>query len=129
MNKNYTKLIEKLDELMEKSMSATSDLIINDLRKDGYSVVEVEDGGLFGDVEFNGSKYNYTAKPCSFIRNPLDAIGYILEPKKWKDILRTITQCVPNKDKYLIVMYAPISLDYLSKNVRFVSYFDVVEIK
>ena len=129
MKDNYRKILDSQNKITSDLMVSQSDMIISDLRKDGYKVAEVESGGFIGFIEFDGNEYQYVAKPCSFIHNPLDLIGFMADIKMWRDVLRTITQRVPDKNDYLIVMCAPISLEYSSENVRFVSYFDVVEIK
>lgn len=129
MDNYYRKTIDNLNAIMADLMVSQSDLIISDLRKAGYNLVEAKEGCAFGTVEFNGTKYQYNAKSCSFIHNPLDLVGFLAEPSAWNDVIKTITQCVPNKADYLICMYAPIVLEYESQVIRFAAYFDVIKVK
>lgn len=122
MNKDYKAINKQCLDCMLDQMVYNSGYIIDTLVDRGYKIVDVTVGA--GDVKYNKKIYPYVTKPISYPCNP-NGISLIINHD---EILKTIEDSVPDKDKYFIAMYMPIHLDDLGAQVRFVACFDVIKI-
>lgn len=122
MNEDYSVINKKMLDVLADKMKFASNKVIELLTNMGYKVIDTNT--LLGEIEYNGAKYHFTAKPAGYTLNPTT---YCLATRT-DETLKAITQCVPNKEDYLIVMYLPIVLETNTPQVIFSSYFDVIKI-
>lgn len=122
MKEYYSTINKKMLDILADKMEFASDKIVEFLNSRGYKVIDTNK--ILGEIEYNDVKYSFTAKPSSYTLNPT-SLCLATDTEK---TLKAITQCVPNKEDYLIVMYLPIVLESDLRQVRFSSYFDVIKI-